>query len=126
MSKRIKLEYDIPSEYYRYFYPHFFGYNQGNMRRDDAGSGFASWGIRWIYALLLLIVIVLQFGRKQNLENRSKPKYSECRGCEFYHPEDTGTYDQDSSQLIDNSILFIIVVFLLLLCGGCWWGDNYR
>lgn len=126
MSKKIKLEYDIPPEYYWYYNPYSYGCTPGNWERNETGGGFASWGIRWIYALLLLIVIVLQFGRNPNLEYRSRPNYSECMGCEFYHPEETGMYDQGRGQLIDNSVLFIIVVFLLILCGGCWWGDNNR
>lgn len=89
-----------------------------------AGGYGTNYGIRWLFALLILIVIVLQFGR--NERPNTVIKGSDC--CD----EDdssiiagTGTCtNQQNCQAIDNSVLFVIVVFLLALCGGCW-GSGY-
>lgn len=89
----------------------------------EAGCGgtYGGWGIRWIYALLVLIVIVLQFGRT------SKPNVVATNPCGDGVVATTGCDGLFSGQLIDNSVLFIIVVFLLILCAGCWTGgkSNY-
>jgi hypothetical protein len=85
------------------------------------GGGYAAggggWGIRWIYALLILIVIVLQFGR-----------VNRCGNVQRGACEEEGTVTNKcgllDNGLIDNSVLFIIVVFLLVLCAGCWWGSG--
>lgn len=85
------------------------GYGYGGAAR---GGGFMS----WFYALLILIVIVLQFGRERN--KCITPKVSgEC--CESTTAVSNFPCD---NQLIDNSVLFIIIVFLLVLCGGCFFG----
>lgn len=99
-------------------YGGFGGYGAGY-----GGGGYgATWGIRWIFALLILIVIVLQFGR------RNEPVYpvQESGCCETDGTVTTGSYGANypyGFQAIDNSVLFIIVLFLLVLCGGCFsWG----
>jgi hypothetical protein len=88
------------------------GYS-GGAAAGYGGGGYASWGIRWIYALLILIVIVLQFGRRRR----------DCNVVTNACEDGVVTVDKDCNEsLIDNSVLFIIVVFLLILCAGCWWG----
>jgi len=79
------------------------------------GDNYGGWGIRWIYALLILIVIVLQFGRNDKHDNAVVA--SACGDTVAAGRK--GSFDD---QLIDNSVLFIIVVFLLILCAGCWIG----
>lgn len=77
------------------------------------GAGGCGYGFnRWIYALLILIVIVLQFGR-----NRFKTNFVD--GCE----DGVLEKGENNGQLIDNSVLFIIIVFLLIICAGCWGGS---
>lgn len=83
-----------------------------------AGYGFGGWGIRWIYALLVLIVIVLQFGR--NFDKFGVVQRGPCDDDGSVTRKD-GFFDRG---LIDNSVLFIIVVFLLILCAGCSWGGS--
>lgn len=99
------------------------GYGMGGYYGAGYGVGAygASWGIRWIYALLILIVIVLQFGRRNECVSKLKTGDGCC--------DDGAVIDGSSGflgfgreGLIDNSVLFIIVVFLLILCAGCWWG----
>ncbi len=97
------------------------GYGGGQAGGASCGSGnYGGSGIRWIYALLVLIVIVLQFGRKD------RPAIATTNACgdETVVATGKGFFD---NELIDNSVLFIIVVFLLILCAGCWGGGygNY-
>lgn len=102
---------------YGYGYGGYGGYGGG----CGAGFGYGGWGIRWIYALLVLIVIVLQFGRTfKDKEVIGGP----CDDVAIAAGSRKGLIDD---QLIDNSVLFIIVVFLLILCSGCWTGGyaNY-
>ncbi|KPU45476.1 hypothetical protein OXPF_07090 [Oxobacter pfennigii] len=89
----------------------------GPMGGGYSMGGYGGTGIRWFYALLILIVIVLQFGRRKKVESGL-----EKDGCEGFAVADKG-----DDQIIDSSILFIIVVFLLVLCAGCWFGgsNNY-
>ena len=96
-------------------YPAGFGGGYGAAAYTGAGCYGAGSGIRWIYALLILIVIVLQFGagRKEECADRTD-------GC--CGGEGTVTGRKKENQLIDNSVLFIIIVFLLTLCAGCWGG----
>ena len=61
----------------------------------------------WVWSLILLIVIVLQFGRNNKREENTL--FTICDGNDVIRVEK----DKD---LIDNSILFIIVVFLLVGC----------
>lgn len=56
---------------------------------EENNSGFGN-----IYSLIILILIVLQFGTKCHDDGGSKCK-------------------------VDNSILFIIALFLLIYCNGC-------
>lgn len=101
-------------------FPMMYGMGGGYGGYGEAGigkcsGGAASSGIRWIYALLILIVIVLQFGRKEfpiaPIVNRNEcgEVTTGVGGLGFLH----------NNQMIDNSVLFIIVVFLLILCAGC-------
>lgn len=91
-----------------------------NRSPEDSGS-YSALGIRWIYAMLLVIVIVLQFGKRDYVYTDNRKHYEECEYCEFNTSRGDHTYSgSGENQLIDNSVLFIIVVFLLILCGGCW------
>lgn len=96
------------------------------------GGGGAAWGIRWMYALLILIVIVLQFGRRapfpgygaigtgccsETAAAKDETAVAALPGFGFFG----NGYGFES---IDRSVLFIIVVFLLILCGGCFWGGG--
>lgn len=100
-----------------------YGAAYGGVGYGGTGCGvYGGWGIRWIYALLVLIVIVLQFGKRREL-----PLVTTTTACDdgvVVSPVTKGVFD---GQLIDNSVLFIIVVFLLILCSGCWGGGfgNY-
>lgn len=85
-----------------------------------SGGYGAGMGIRWIYALLILIVIVLQFGRN----NKPCENVAVNTCCDDGAVAGTGVLGSCNNQLIDNSVLFIIVVFLLILCAGCFWGGN--
>jgi hypothetical protein len=89
------------------------------------GGGYAGGSIRWIYALLILIVIVLQFGRRDFTEFRQPVTTGCCDGETAAVGTGFGGFGLPfRNQLIDNSVLFIIVVFLLILCAGCWWGGG--
>jgi len=92
------------------------GYGMGGY---GSGASCGGGGIRWIYALLVLIVIVLQFGRT----NRNRVVTSGPCG-EDGIVATTGVDGLFDGQLIDNSVLFIIVVFLLILCAGCGTGSS--
>ncbi|KPU45475.1 hypothetical protein OXPF_07080 [Oxobacter pfennigii] len=81
-----------------------------------SGHGSGASGIRWIYALLILIIIVLQFGRRNKGGLLSQGDGCGCSG--------EAVAAKGDDQLIDNSVLFIIIVFLLVLCAGCWGGSN--
>lgn len=129
MSKhrKVKIEYESPGCCNPYMYGMGGGTGYGGVGYGGAGIGGtaqAGMGIRWIYALLILIVIVLQFGRKEiPFDNFRTP--SGCCGDGEIAVASIGGYDGfRSNQLIDNSVLFIIVVFLLILCAGCWWGGS--
>lgn len=116
MSKRcrkVKIEFEYPSE----CCPKPCGTTGYGMGYSGVQGGEA-WGIRWIYALLVLIVIILQFGRNQCPCN--VPVNSPCGEDKAVSG---GGFLRDN-QSIDNSVLFIIVVFLLVLCAGCWWGGQ--
>lgn len=91
----------------------------GGQGGSSCGSDYGGWGIRWIYALLILIVVVLQFSKK----NVPAVAATTHCGCETVAVANCAS----DNQLIDNSVLFIIVVFLLILCSGCWGGgqSNY-
>lgn len=102
-------------------YP-MYGFSGGMGTFRGGETGMAGGGIKWIYALLILIVIVLQFGRNNNrniqqlnCDDDGVIQSSGCRGL-------SGKCNQ--GQLIDNSVLFIIVVFLLILCAGCFGGEG--
>lgn len=95
------------------------GYGMVGYGGAGYGSYGAGMGIRWIYALLVLIVIVLQFGR--NLHPVYNKPIGACEGDGAVVDGAVGGPGY-SGQLIDNSVLFIIVVFLLILCAGCWSG----
>lgn len=80
------------------------------------GVGFS----KWIYALLILIVIVLQFGRRKH-----EPTLIGTGACgEGATTVWSGNNTVGDRQEIDNSILFIIIVFLLILCAGCFGGNG--
>lgn len=59
----------------------------------------------WIYALLILILIVLQFGTDHRRDELAI--------------DGVVLGSSHERQEIDNSVLFIIVVFLLIICSGC-------
>lgn len=87
--------------------------------------GNTLWDIRLIYAFLLLIVIVLQFGRKPGCNPEDMRSSCNRCGCcceEFCCNESYNTQPH-SNQLIDNSVLFIIVFFMLVLCSGCFYSS---
>lgn len=126
MSKKFIHEETWPGyscyNYHSYYPPYTFGSTNNYYGRggEDSGS-YSSCGIRWIYVMLLLIVIVLQFGRNNNAYTESRMPYDECEYCEFNTSRRTNNFSRPGeNQLIDNSVLFIIVVFLLVLCGGGW------
>jgi hypothetical protein len=132
MSKRkVKVEYESPACCNPYMY------GMGGYGGFQGGSNYGGMGsIRWIYALLILIVIVLQFGRR---EVPFVPRTINQCGNEVAATKDGndeiaiaaigggygglgfGGYPYNFES-IDRSVLFIIVVFLLILCGGCFWG----
>lgn len=90
-------------------------------------GGYGGWGIRWIYALLILIVVVLQFGRR---EVPLVAKTTDCDDGVVAAAPVGGFFGADKffgGEFIDRSVLFIIVVFLLIICAGCWGGGfgNY-
>ena len=89
-----------------------YGYAGGG---GCAGGGFNTFN-RWIYALLILIVIVLQFGRRREKEQVSNALIA----CDDGVVSTRGEREQE----IDNSVLFIIIVFLLVICAGCWGGSG--
>ncbi|HBM80787.1 MAG: hypothetical protein QME45_06390 [Clostridiales bacterium] len=99
-------------------YPMAYGYGGYPVGSYKACTG-TNTGIQWIYALLILIVIVLQFGK-----DRSSLVNPVTKLC-----EDDGTAavvdGLKRPQLIDNSILFIIIVFLLVICSGCLGSGSY-
>jgi hypothetical protein len=107
-------------------YPQTYGMGGYGMTGGYGGygTGYTGWGIRWIYALLILIVIVLQFGR--NLNTFVPTQVSGCpEGTTEVGTTGFGAFGFPfNRQLIDNSVLFIIVVFLLVLCAGCWWSGG--
>lgn len=110
MSKHhCKKEYNYPMMMGGYGMGGYGGYG------GDCGYGV---GLKWFYALLILIVIVLQFSRR-NCNNV-------VRNTELCDGE--GTVEtcavKGDHELIDRSILFIIVIFLLIICAGCWGGKN--
>ena len=94
------------------------GYGAVGTGYGGCGSG----GIRWIYALLILIVIVLQFGRK----DEHALGFKSADGCceDGTAVSKVGGGFLGGNGLIDNSVLFIIVVFLLVICAGCWFGSG--
>lgn len=98
------------------------GYGYGGYYGAGGYGGYgATGGVSWIYALLILIVIVLQFGRKERTAVIQKSDC--CDGIEGGIVAGTGIEnDCRDFQAIDNSVIFIIVVFLLAICGGCWGG----
>lgn len=106
-----------------------YGYGMMGGFGGGAGAGCTTGGaagIRWIYALLILIVIVLQFGRR--FKDQAAIVRDPC--CDGSAESTTacgrsgGFLGLGDHQLIDNSVLFIIVVFLLILCAGCWGGGH--
>ena len=107
-------------------YPMDYGYGYGGYGAGavagttGAGAGYAGGGIRWIYALLILIVIVLQFGRN----NERFPRVNKSGCCDGDNVDGYLDNRPFNNQLIDNSVLFIIVVFLLILCAGCFGGGT--
>ena len=127
-SKHDNCCYGMPMGGYGYG---MAGYGMTGGTGAAAGGGcgasnYGGWGIRWIYALLVLIVIVLQFAR------RDTPFVAATTGCDgvVTTAPTTGLLGAGGfadGQLIDRSVLFIIVVFLLILCAGCWGGgqSNY-
>ena len=104
-----------PGFYGGYGVPAYGGYGCG-------GYGYGS-GVRWIYALLILIVIVLQFGKRELPCNIAKTDgcFDGTIGCDGQ----VATGACRNFQSIDNSVLFIIIVFLLAICGGCWQGGGF-
>ncbi|MDI6619540.1 MAG: hypothetical protein QME45_12870 [Clostridiales bacterium] len=102
----------------------FTGYGTGYAGYGGYGGG-TNWGVRWIYALLILIVIVLQFGRNSKPVSTAQTGVNPCDSCENLTEGTDCMTDRQNFQLIDNSVLFIIIVFLLVLCGGCWPGTGY-
>lgn len=127
MSKRkVKVEYESPACCNPYM---MYGMGGGGGQGGYNYGGM--WYIRWIYALLVLIVIVLEFGRR---EFPFVPRTTNQCGTELAAAKDGndeiaiaafgagfGGYPYNY-ETIDRSVLFIIVVFLLILCAGCWWG----
>lgn len=89
------------------------GYGAVGYGTGSCGAGSA---IKWFYALLLLIVIVLQFGKKDLPVTTRKGCGDDgtCDGAPVAF--DGSLFNRDR---IDSSVLFIIIVFLLILCGGC-------
>ncbi|KPU45477.1 hypothetical protein OXPF_07100 [Oxobacter pfennigii] len=87
--------------------PMYMPYKVGCSPAGYGECNTGDFGIKWFYALLILIVIVLQFGRKE--------KGVAKKGCD----SETSSVLVGDDQHIDNSVLFIIVVFLLILCAGC-------
>lgn len=129
MSKhrKVVIKYEEPE----CCYPNMYGMGGGY---GSSGGGYgAYWGIKWIYALLILIVVVLEFGRKPypyQGYNADGCNETAADGSDetaiaafggFGYPG-YGIGYPFTNQLIDNSVLFIIVVFLLILCTGCFWG----
>lgn len=102
--------------------PAFGAAGYGAVGAGYGGYSGAAWGIKWIYALLILIVIVLQFGRKNDRSFGFKSADGCCDDGTLVTKTTGGLIGCDG--LIDNSVLFIIVVFLLILCAGCWWGGQ--
>lgn len=96
----------------------YYGAGYGGAGYGITSSGAA--GLKWFYALLLLIVIVLQFGKRQFPVQIRKDSCDD--GAAYGACGLDGLFKTDA---IDNSVLFIIVVFLLILCGGCFGGSAY-
>ena len=102
---------------YCYTAPYEYG-GSGVEGAGANGGGVAS--SKWIYALLILIVIVLQFGRKKR-----EPTLIGTGACgDGATTIWSGNNTSSDHQEIDNSILFIIIVFLLILCAGCFGGKG--
>jgi hypothetical protein len=122
-KRKVKVEYESPACCNPCMYG-MGGYGMGlggyyGQAGYYGGGGYGGMSfIRWIYALLILIVIVLQFGR-----NKQPAAIFSNQCCEDEVKTTTGS-GFFNNQLIDNSVLFIIVVFLLILCTGCWTGGS--
>jgi len=100
-------------------------YGMGGCGMPGYGGGTTGCGglnTKWVYALLVLIVIVLQFGRRKDAIARVSPCC--CADGEIAADGVAGAGGFFNNQLIDNSVLFIIVVFLLILCSGCLTGGS--
>jgi hypothetical protein len=140
MSRRkVKVEYESPVCCNPCMYGMGMGgYGGGGGYFGGGGGGCnygGMWNIRWIYALLVLIVIVLEFGRREFpfVPTTTNPCGSEVAAAKDdeiaiaavggYGGLGFGGYPYNN-ETIDRSVLFIIVVFLLVLCAGCWWGGN--
>lgn len=95
--------------------------NKGCKQYENECSPMHS---KLIYALALLVLIVLQFGKPQTAFISKIPEY--CEDCPDKNKCFPGLYKPGSSQLIDNSVLFIIVFFLLIACSGCLPRSMYR
>lgn len=98
--------------------PYGGGYSPAGYGGYGGTSGFG-----WLFALLILILISLQFGRDNKRCVESKTLASACNtSCNNVV---LGTERGNCN--IDNSILFIIIIFLLLLFAGLGRGNQgYR
>lgn len=123
MSKKFLKKDRTAFEMFPYYDPLTYAAGYEYARRYDfKPCRNAVLDTRLIYALILLIVITLQFGRNPDYSRKSSD--CRCRKCCCCFEEE---YDLNSeyrnapynNQLIDNSVLFIIVIFLLIFCGGC-------
>lgn len=121
--KKVKVELEYPSSC---CYPMMYG--TGAIGGGYGGGlghakGFGGGPLAWFYALLVLIVIVLQFGRRFESDRVVADKC--CDGGTTACTTGFDGFFGKRDGLIDNSVLFIIVVFLLILCAGCWWGGGF-
>lgn len=85
------------------------GYNPYGAYGAYGGYNGGGYGYNggWLWSLILLIIIVLQFGKNNRRERNTL--ITTCDGNDIIRVD--GNKDQ-----IDNSILFIIIVFLLVAC----------
>lgn len=132
--KKIRFEYEAPGCCSPYMYG--MGGGAGYGGGGTCGNNQVGGGIRLIYALLILIVIVLQFGRRPfpyqggynvgGCSETAATSDDETAAAAFggFGYPGLGTGFPFNNESIDRSVLFIIVVFLLVLCTGCWGGGG--
>jgi len=107
---------------FRCFYPetHYYRqyvlgqYQENNTLEYEHMQGFGFHKL--IFALILLILIVIKFGRTQSSHTIKLPEH--CYDCPDRSTCFTDFGASQDHQLIDNNLLFIIVFFLLIICSG--------